>query len=219
MDKIFQKNGFSKEVDILDCACGIGTQAIGLARLGYQVTALDISEGALGQARDRAKDADVKISFKRADFRDLSKTFEKQYDIVLAMDNALPHMLTEEDLKKAVESIVGQMREKGIFVGSIRDYDALLQEKPSYAPPYIYQTEGAKRVSFQTWDWEGVRYKLTQYIIEDGTALSVSKFECAYRGTRREELTNLFSSCGCRSVTWLFPKETGFYQPIIVAMK
>jgi glycine/sarcosine N-methyltransferase len=30
--------------DVLDCACGIGTQAIGLALLGYRVAGTDISE-------------------------------------------------------------------------------------------------------------------------------------------------------------------------------
>jgi len=34
-------------VDVLDCSCGIGTQAIGLARLGYRVQGTDISERSL----------------------------------------------------------------------------------------------------------------------------------------------------------------------------
>ncbi len=29
----------------------------------------------------------------------------------------------------------------------------------------------------------------------------------------------LFLSNGCRKVTWRFPEETGFYQPIIVVRK
>jgi hypothetical protein len=44
------------------------------------------------------------------------------------MDNALPHMLSREDLFRAVKSITNRMNDNGIFVASIRDYDALLQE-------------------------------------------------------------------------------------------
>jgi len=44
-------------------------------------------------------------------------------------------------------------------------------------------------------------------------------FECEYRATRREEMTNLFIKSGCKNVLWLFPKETGFYQPIVIAKK
>ena len=35
LDKLFVGNGFDKSAHILDCACGIGTQAIGLAAIGY----------------------------------------------------------------------------------------------------------------------------------------------------------------------------------------
>ena len=32
LDKLFVSNGFDKSAHILDCACGIGTQAIGLTK-------------------------------------------------------------------------------------------------------------------------------------------------------------------------------------------
>ena len=219
LNQLFQENGFDNTAHILDCACGIGTQAIGLACLGYHVTASDISDGEITEAKTRAAKADVKIRFEYADFRALSQTFTEQFDIVIAMDNALPHMLSREDLERAVQSIANQMKENGIFVGSIRDYDLLLQEKPPYSPPYIHKTNQGQRVSFQTWDWKDDHYQLTQYIIDDEEHLAVSKFTCEYRATRREELTNLFLSNGCSSVVWLFPEETGFYQPIVIAQK
>ena len=219
LQRIFQKFGYDSSADILDCACGIGTQAIGLAALGCNVTASDISSGELAEARARAADAKVDIRFKNADFCALSDVFTEQFDIVIAMDNALPHMLSGEALGVAVKSISAQIKEGGIFVGSIRDYDALLRDKPPYSPPYIHNTEKGKRVSFQTWDWSGDNYRLTQYIIEDEATLQVNKFECEYRATRREELSELFADKGCSEVVWLFPEETGFYQPIIVARK
>ena len=45
LNNIFYSYGFDKTASVLDCACGIGTQAIGLASIGYHVTASDISEG------------------------------------------------------------------------------------------------------------------------------------------------------------------------------
>ncbi len=219
LDKLFRDNGFDNTASILDCACGIGTQAIGIAVLGYPVTASDISTQELEEAKERAAKNDVTIHFAQADFCALSKTFDEQFDIIIAMDNALPHMLTAGDLESAVMSITNQLAEGGMFVASIRDYDALLADKPPYSPPYIHKTENGQRVSFQTWDWNEDRYRLTQYIIEDNDALHVDKFECEYRATRREELTNLLLAHGCSKVTWLFPEETGFYQPIVVARK
>ena len=219
LDRLFSNNGYSKSAHILDCACGIGTQAIGLAALGYHITASDISEGALTQARERAARNHLKIPFVNADFCALSEAFDEPFDIVIAMDNALPHMLTGNALESAIKSIVKAVAQGGMFVASIRDYDALLLSKPPYSPPYIHQTPKGQREAFQTWHWEGENYRLVQYIIEDGNTLQTSKFECEYRATRREELSNLLITNGCSKVTWLFPEETGFYQPIVIAKK
>ena len=219
LDKIFRNYGFDNTAQILDCACGIGTQSIGLASLGYQVTASDISEAEIAEAKERAVKNHAKIRFKHADFCALSEIFSKQFDIVIAMDNALPHMLSKSALEAAIKSITNQIVSGGIFVASIRDYDALLMDKPPYSPPYIHKTDKGQRVSFQTWNWDADHYKLIQYIIDDENTLQVSKFECEYRAIRREELTNLLIANGCRKVTWRFPEETGFYQPIVIANK
>ena len=219
LNKLFGEYGFDDTARILDCACGIGTQSIGLASLGYQVTASDISDGELAQAKERAAKNQVKIRFEHADFCALSQTFSEQFDIVIAMDNALPHMLSKSALEAAIKSITNQIAPGGLFVASIRDYDALLVDKPPYSPPYIHKTDKGQRVSFQTWDWDGEHYKLMQYIIDDEKSLQISKFACEYRATRREELTNLLISYGCSKVEWKFPEETGFYQPIVVAQK
>ena len=53
LHSIFSDSGFDKTARILDCACGIGTQTIGLAELGYSVTVSDISEGELAEAAVR----------------------------------------------------------------------------------------------------------------------------------------------------------------------
>ena len=119
-------------------------------------------------------------------------------------------------METAVRSITGQIKQGGIFVASIRDYDSLLDSKPPYSPPYIHKTEKGQRVSFQTWVWNGDNYQLTQYIIDDEENLQIGKFVCEYRATRREELTNLLLSSGCSQVIWKFPEESGFYQPIEV---
>lgn len=219
LDKLFSDELFGKSARILDCACGIGTQAIGLAALGYNVTASDLSEVALCEAKRRAAQNGVSIRFENADFCKLEETFSEKFDIVIAMDNALPHMMTKAELDRAIKSITDRIVPGGIFVASIRDYDLLLEEKPPYSPPYIHKTEKGERVSFQLWDWYEDCYKLTQYIIDDEGSLSTSKFQCEYRAVKRQELTELLKSNGCKKVQWKFPEETGFYQPVVIATK
>ncbi len=219
LDKIFSDNGYSRAARVLDCACGIGTQAMGLAALGYNMSASDISSKEVVDAKWEALRRNLTIRFEFADFCHLADHFKDKFDIIIAIDNALPHMSSREALKTAVESIVNQLEEDGMFVASIRDYDELLKTKPPYSPPYIHKTEKGQRVSFQTWTWNGDNYKLVQYIIEDGETMEVNKFECEYRATRRDELTELLLANGCNEVEWKFPEETGFYQPIVIAKK
>ena len=207
-------------VDLMkSIALASGYIAVGLAAIGYHVTGSDISDGELAEAKQRAAKNHVRVAFERADFRSLSDTFSRQFDIVIAMDNALPHMLTGDDLAAAIKSMVNRIKDGGVFVASIRDYDALLANKPPYSPPYIHKTANGQRVSFQTWTWEGDHYRLIQYIVDDEGSLQVSKFECEYRATRRQEMTDLLAENGCREVVWKFPEETGFYQPIVMARK
>ena len=91
--------------------------------------------------------------------------------------------------------------------------------KPDRKAPYIHKTGGGQRVSFQTWDWKGEIYHLKQYIIEDAETLGVSSFECDYRATRRDEITQLLRRCGFSEVSWHFPDETDYYQPVVTAVK
>ena len=219
LQKIIFGYGFSKDSSVLDCACGIGTQAIGLASLGFRVTASDISREELNEAEKRARERKLKIQFAQEDYRTLRKTFLDNFDVILAMDNALPHMLTQNDLDKAVQSIVNQLTKNGIFIASIRDYDQIIQDKPQYSAPYIHTTNNGQKVSFQTWKWDKDRYQFTQYIIEDEENLQVNKFCCEYRAVLRQELTDLLKKGGCSTVKWIFPEESGFYQPIVVARK
>ena len=68
---------------ILDCSCGIGTQAIGLARRGYRVHGTDISERSLDRARKEAERLGATVSFGVCDFRDLSSV-DGLFDVVIS---------------------------------------------------------------------------------------------------------------------------------------
>src|ERR1700730_1679772 len=58
---------------ILDCACGIGTQALGFAGFGHQVTASDLSRAQVKRAKDEAERLALNISFHISDMTSLAK--------------------------------------------------------------------------------------------------------------------------------------------------
>ncbi len=83
---------------ILDCACGIGTQALGLAQRGHHVVGSDLSQSAIERARSEAQQRQLSVDFHVADMTDLSTIEKTSFDAVLAADNALPYLLTNAEL-------------------------------------------------------------------------------------------------------------------------
>ncbi|MEN5231491.1 class I SAM-dependent methyltransferase [Sphingobacterium faecium] len=206
---------------ILDCACGIGTQAIGLAALGYQVWGTDLSPKAIDRAKLESDQRGLPIPYAVADFRSLEQQVTGVFDVVIACDNALPHLLDEHDMLLAAKSILTKMKSGSLFIGSIRDYDKILENKPVSTPPTVKNEEGKRTISFQVWDW----IKQDVYIVNHFTLKGKDdQFETnlrktKYRAYRRTDLTNIFDTAGFVQISWLMPQQSGYYQPIFIGKK
>ena len=154
---------------ILDCSCGDGLQAIPLAKQGYSVDAGDISVNILEKAREFAERENVEINFKQADFRELEKTFTDTYDCVLSLGNSIAHLMTDEDIKKAVSSIYNRINPNGIVLVGMRDYDKMLAEKKRFHPMRINDIQDGFRYSIlYVFDYlpELIRFNIV-YLIEN----------------------------------------------------
>ena len=155
---------------ILDAACGIGTQAIGLAMRGHAVTGSDLSEAAVARARSEAAVRNLTIPFHSADLRDLSAVPSGPFDAVLIADNALAHLPSEDDVRQAAASAARQLDRGGILLATIRDYDVLARERPSVHGPAFYVDDGRRRIVHQVWDWTGPRHHTMHLYITRETA-------------------------------------------------
>jgi len=83
--------GFAGEV--LDIGCGLGDNAIYLASRGHSVTGLDGSPAAIEQARSRAAQAGVSVTFAVADATNLTG-YDGHFDTVV--DSGLYHCLDDD---------------------------------------------------------------------------------------------------------------------------
>jgi glycine/sarcosine N-methyltransferase len=204
---------------VLDCACGIGTQAIGLALRGYEVTATDLSEASVDRARTEAQAFEAQVSFGIADFRDLEPV-GGSYDVVIACDNALPHLVDDADLKAAAASMRARLRDGGLLVASTRDYDEASMMRPTTTETSTFDGPGGRRIVFQVWDWapDGRTYVVNLFILRGVKGeWSMTHHATTYRALRRAELTAVLAEAGFTAVRWHTPAETGYFQPVVTA--
>lgn len=207
---------------VLDAACGIGTQAIGLALAGHRLHAADLSPRAVARARREAAAFGVSLVAEVADLRRLAARVAGPFDAVLAGDNALPHLLSDADLERAVANMAAVLRPGGIVLASIRDYDQLRRDRPQTEGPRVIDGADGRRVVFQVWDWDdaGSGYRLHQFLVREATGgWRTDHWQTTYRALRRAELDQALQAAGLIDIRWRFPDESGFYQPLVVARK
>jgi len=122
---------------ILDVGGGPGRYAIALAQLGYYVTLFDLSQGCLTLAKQKAKQAGVKIEgFEHGNARDLSRFANGRFDAVLLM-GPLYHLLTEEDRRQALREARRVLRSGGLIFAAFITRNAVIRWAAKEEPDWI----------------------------------------------------------------------------------
>jgi SAM-dependent methyltransferase len=205
---------------VLDCACGIGTQAIGLAGRGYRVVGTDLSHGAIDRARHEARRLGIGATFDVADFRDLSD-IDGEFDVVISCDNALPHLLEPADVLTVMQQMRDKLTPAGLLVVTIRDFDRALREWPPIAPPLIIAGP-QRRILVRLHDWDEDRPSYTLRLIvltECDDGWHVTEHTTRFRAITRTELTRVATDAGFSAVHWLTESPVVGNQQVMTARR
>ncbi|MFJ8622388.1 class I SAM-dependent methyltransferase [Kitasatospora sp. NPDC093550] len=218
-DRLADRLG-SRAAEVLDCSCGIGTQAIGLAALGHRVTGTDLSPVAVGRAATEAARRGLPLRTAAADFRRLP-FHDARFDVVVCADNALPHLLTAEDVLAALGEMRRVLRPGGLLLLTTRPYDELRRTRPTSTPPQTTERDGQRSVVFQLWQWheDGERYdlELFQLLSDEAGQWRVDVHRSTYWALTRAQVTAFAEEAGFTAPDWRSPADTGFFQPVLTA--
>jgi len=106
---------FNKQFRILDIGCGTGRHSIELARRGYKITGVDLSESLLKRAEEKAFEQNLVIDFQQQDARKL--TFSNDFDLVIMLcEGAFPLMETDEMNYQILKNAANALKNKGKLI-------------------------------------------------------------------------------------------------------
>ena len=100
--------------EILDLGCGDGRHSLELARRGYRVTGLDLSDELLARARSRAAEEELDITFIQGDMRDPPGI--SAFDLVVNFFTSFGYFQEHRENERVLDAIARSLRPGGRFL-------------------------------------------------------------------------------------------------------
>ncbi len=145
---------------VLDLCCGQGRISVELARRGYQVTGLDLSEYLLGLARERAQAAGVEVEWVRRDMRDLP--WREEFDAIVSVFTSFGYLETDEEDGKVLVAAGRALKPGGGLVLCLHNRE---QTALFFQPKCWTEHEGHLVLDESTWDERAGRIRMTRTIV------------------------------------------------------
>lgn len=177
----------------LDLACGPGRHAVPLAHRGFDVTAVDLSEGLLAIARERAATAGVTIELVAADMRVFLRP--ETFDLAVCLFSSFGYFDDPLDDLAVLTNVRSSLRAGGVFVVDLMSKESIARTLQLTVEDRT--ADGTVRVRRHEVieDWTRLRNQWT--VTKDGHAQT---FEFALRMYSGQELRSLLGAAGFSDV-------------------
>lgn len=160
---------------VCDLGCGTGEMCLRLAKEGYDVIGVDVSEDMLDIARDKCDKAGYKVLFLRQDITNLD--LFGTVDVFVCMTDTINHITDRPSLLRMVRSFNNFLNPEGLFV-----FDALSLE-------HLRDTLGDNQFIVEENDY---------YIVWDNTYRSRNKTSVSEFTIFRHDTDDLYRRTACR---------------------
>jgi SAM-dependent methyltransferase len=190
---------------VLDCACGIGVEAIALARRGFAVTGTDISSGMIAQARRRGGDAGVDVHWETCAWDELPEHVEPGFDLVVCKGNSLVHAGGQSATVAALKAMFQMLRPGGELVIGTRNFEHLRAQRPHIELwPVRVQRDGVTCATVYVWQipesWDAPHVSDLVFIFDAGATVSHRVHRIGFVPYRSDELLAWLGAAGFADV-------------------
>ncbi|QFG68408.1 class I SAM-dependent methyltransferase [Ornithinimicrobium pratense] len=112
------------DAHVLDCSCGTGQLAVGLAGRGMEVVATDASDVMIRRAQELALEFEARVRTLRAAWEELPDHFDDgTFDVVFCVGNSLHHAEGAGGRLAALDSMARLLRRGGRLVLTSRTWE------------------------------------------------------------------------------------------------
>jgi SAM-dependent methyltransferase len=111
---------------VLDLCCGQGRHSLELARRGFQVVGVDLSEALLYAARKRAESEGLSVIFLLCDMREID--FSNEFDAVINMFTSFGYLESEAEDEKVLAKVAQALKSGGKFLLDVVNRDRLVRD-------------------------------------------------------------------------------------------
>jgi glycine/sarcosine N-methyltransferase len=141
------------------------------------------------------------------------------FDVVVCADNSLPHLLTANDVRAALENMRRVLTPGGLLLISTRPYDELRRTRPQSTQPQFTDTSAGRAISFQLWAWhDDEHYDVEHFLlVPHAQSWSVHVRHTTYWALPQERTSAFAVDVGFQRPRWHTTTETGFFQPVMTA--
>jgi len=142
-DLFYEKKDYEKECDfleelfrkykldpksILDLGCGTGGHVLPLARRGYKMAGLDLSEHMLEIAQDKLKSESLEADLRQGNI--IEYDFDQKYDSVISMFAVYSYVTQNEDLLSSFKCAKKHLKPGGAFIFDCWNGPAVYKHRP-----------------------------------------------------------------------------------------
>jgi len=129
LEEIFRKYSKTPSKVILDVGCGTGGHAIPLAKRSYKITGIDSSKIMINLAKEKAKNAGVKVDFYEMDMSRLE--LNRKFDACVCMFAVIDYLTDNKTIDNSLSGIRKHLKDGSLFIFDFWYGPAVLSILPS----------------------------------------------------------------------------------------
>lgn len=116
----------------IDLGAGSGFQTIPLARLGFEVTAIDLDRKLLAELESHVRDE--KVETVCADILEFRSHAPQSCELIVCMVDTLLHLETQDAVARLAADVFAALEPGGTFIATFRDFTVETKELERFIP-------------------------------------------------------------------------------------